>query len=252
MIFRPCIDLHQGKIRQIVGITLTDKAGPKINFSATKSVEWFVDLYKADNLQDGHIILLGEGNEKVALRAIKRWPAAFQVGGQMNIDNASFWLDKGAKKIIFTSWLIEKETIHWQRLENLAKKITPQKIVLDLSCQYFDGDYYIMTEQWKNKSKHSLGKVAAKLADYCSEFLIHATSVEGQKKGIEKKLIKTLADYKKPAEITYAGGITTQEDIEFIIQEGQSRLFFTVGSALDIFGGTLSYRLLVDKLKQKK
>lgn len=251
MNFRPCIDLHQGSVRQIIGTTLTNKLGPKINFTTDKSVEWFVDLYKQDNLIDGHIVLLGEGNEKVALRAIKRWQSAFQVGGQMNEENAQHWLDQGAKKIIFTSWIIEKNKIHWNRLERLAKKLTPQKIVLDLSCQKFKEDYYIMTEQWKNKSNHLLSLVTPKLADYCSEFLVHATSVEGSKQGIEKDLVTTLAKYKKPKEVTYAGGIARKNDIEYIIKVSKAKLFFTIGSALDIFGGNISYRWLVDNLKKK-
>ncbi len=249
MSFRPCIDLYQGAVRQIVGKTLHKKEGPIINFSATKPIEWFVDLYKKDNLTDGHIVLLGDGNCEIALKAIHRWQGSFQVGGQMNEENASFWLDNGAKKIIFTSWIFKKNKIHWDRLERLAKKISPEKIVLDLSCQRFKDNYYIMTEHWENRSKHNLSKLAEKLADYCSEFLIHATSVEGQKKGIEKKLISTIAGYKKPAKITYAGGIASPQDIEYILKEGKGRLFFTIGSALDIFGGKISYRWVVKNFK---
>ena len=250
MSFRPCIDLHQGEVRQIVGKTLGNKEGPIINFSATKPIEWFVDLYKKDDLQDGHVILLGDGNEKSALKAIHRWRDAFHVGGQMTEENASFWLDNGAKKIIFTSWIFEKNKIHWDRLERIATKLSPEKIVLDLSCQQFENNYYIMTEHWENISKHNLSQLAEKLADYCSEFLIHATSVEGQKKGIEKNLISVIANYKRPPKITYAGGIASSQDIEYIQKTGKGRLFFTIGSALDIFGGDISYRWVVKNFKK--
>ena len=227
-----------------------NKEGPIINFSATKPIEWFVDLYKKDDLQDGHVILLGDGNEKSALKAIHRWRDAFHVGGQMTEENASFWLDNGAKKIIFTSWIFEKNKIHWDRLERIATKLSPEKIVLDLSCQQFENNYYIMTEHWENISKHNLSQLAEKLADYCSEFLIHATSVEGQKKGIEKNLISVIANYKRPPKITYAGGIASSQDIEYIQKTGKGRLFFTIGSALDIFGGDISYRWVVKNFKK--
>ena len=236
-------DLHVGK-------TLGNKECPIINFSATKPIEWFVDLYKKDDLQDGHVILLGDGNEKSALKAIHRWRDAFHVGGQMTEENASFWLDNGAKKIIFTSWIFEKNKIHWDRLERIATKLSPEKIVLDLSCQQFENNYYIMTEHWENISKHNLSQLAEKLADYCSEFLIHATSVEGQKKGIEKNLISVITNYKRPPKITYAGGIASSQDIEYIQKTGKGRLFFTIGSALDIFGGDISYRWVVKNFKK--
>ena len=252
MSFRPCIDLYQGEVRQIVGRTLSKKEGPIINFSATKPVEWFVDLYKKDNLTDGHIVLLGDGNDETALKAVRRWQGSFQVGGQMNEENASFWLDNGAKKIIFTSWIFEKEIIHWDRLERLAEKIGCEKIVLDISCQQFKDDYYIMTEHWENRSKHALSQLTEKLADYCAEFLIHATSVEGRKKGIEKKLISVIANYKRPPKITYAGGIASRQDIEYIQKTGKGRLFFTIGSALDIFGGDISYEWVVRNFKSKE
>ena len=168
----------------------------------------------------------------------------------MTEENASFWLDNGAKKIIFTSWIFEKNKIHWDRLERIATKLSPEKIVLDLSCQQFENNYYIMTEHWENISKHNLSQLAEKLADYCSEFLIHATSVEGQKKGIEKKLISVIANYKRPPKITYAGGIASSQDIEYIQKTGKGRLFFTIGSALDIFGGDISYRWVVKNFKK--
>ena len=189
-------------------------------------------------------------NEKSALKAIHRWRDAFHVGGQMTEENASFWLDNGAKKIIFTSWIFEKNKIHWDRLERIATKLSPEKIVLDLSCQQFENNYYIMTEHWENISKHNLSQLAEKLADYCSEFLIHATSVEGQKKGIEKNLISVITNYKRPPKITYAGGIASSQDIEYIQKTGKGRLFFTIGSALDIFGGDISYRWVVKNFKK--
>lgn len=248
--FRPCIDLHQGQVRQIVGNTLTNKEGPKINFTAQKPVEWYTELYKNDNLEDGHIILLGAGNEKVALRAIKGWKNGFQVGGGMDLKKADYWLNQGAKKIIFTSWVIQKEKINWERLEKLLQEFGKERIALDISCQQFGGNYFIMTEQWKNKSNHNLSEVIQDLSQYTQEFLVHASALEGRKQGIDKELIKKLRGWSKELKITYAGGIASQVDIKYIIEKKNTPLYFTVGSALDIFGGHIPYRWVVDNFNK--
>ena len=250
--FRPCIDLHQGEVRQIVGSTLADKNGPQINFSATQSVEWYAELYKADNLVDGHIILLGAGNEKIALRAITCWRDAFQIGGGMDFKSAAYWLEQGAKRIIFTSWVITKEKIHWDRLERLVKEFGKDRIVVDISCQKFKEDYFIMTEQWQNRSQHKLTKAIAQLREYVSEVLVHSTAVEGKKQGIDQGLIPILSSWAETPVVTYAGGIAKVSDIQYIVDKGKSLLYFTVGSALDIFGGALSYRLVVDNFYKQK
>ena len=243
--FRPCIDLHQGKVRQIIGSTLSDKTGPIINFSSQKPVEWYVELYKKDGLEDGHIILLGEGNKSVALKAIKSWQGAFQLGGGMDLKQAAYWLEQGAKRIIFTSWVIQKEKIHWDRLVQLTKEFGKEKIVLDISCQKFGKDYFIMTEQWRNKSNHNLQAVIKNLSDYAKELLVHSTTMEGKKMGVDKELVQFLSTVDKKIAITYAGGIASNKDIEYIVKVGAKKLYFTVGSALDIFGGDISYYWIV-------
>ena len=249
--FRPCIDLHQGKVSQIVGSTFSHKNGPKVNFSTQISAEHYAKNYKKDKLENGHIILLGKGNEDAALRALKIWPGSFHIGGGMDIKKAAYFLKQGAKKIIFTSWVIQSNKIYWDRLKELVLEFGKEKIALDISCQEFGKDYYIMTDKWKNQSQHRLIEVIDALIEYSSDFLVHSTTVEGKKQGIDKVLVELLRRWSQKTSITYAGGITSYEDINYIINNGKSPLYFSIGSALDIFGGNLSYQEIVSKFKKR-
>jgi phosphoribosylformimino-5-aminoimidazole carboxamide ribotide isomerase len=248
--FRPCIDLYQGEVCQIIGETLSDKKGPKINFTSKKPVEWYTELYKADKLENGHIILLGEGNEQTALRAVKGWRDVFHLGGGMDLKKADYWLKQGAKKIVFTSWIIGEQEIHWERLERLHKEFGRERIVLDISCKKFGEHYFIMTNRWRDKSKHNLEKVVQDFSQYAGEFLVHAAAVEGKKQGIDKELVDILNNWKLPLQITYAGGIASKEDIRYIVEKQNRQLYFTVGSALDIFGGNMPYQWVVKNFYQ--
>jgi phosphoribosylformimino-5-aminoimidazole carboxamide ribotide isomerase len=248
MRFRPCIDLHQGKVKQIVGGSLSDEnaAGLKTNFEAQKPARWYADLYRRDRLTGGHVIQLGHGNEKAAREALNAWPDGLQLGGGVTVENASDWLDAGAAAVIVTSWAFHDGQVDQERLERLSQAIGPQRLVLDLSCRRRDDGYYIVTNRWQTFTREKITpRLLDRLSGYCFEYLIHAVDVEGRCQGIETELVSLLAQW-DGLPVIYAGGIHSMEDIHIIQQMGRGRIDFTVGSALDIFGGQgLRYEALV-------
>ena len=240
MRFRPCIDLHQGVVKQIVGATLSDNADemPATNFTAAKSSAWYASLYRRDNLPGGHVIQLGPGNETAARAALQAWPEGLQIGGGIGLENASQWIDAGAQAVIITSWVFHDGVVDQNRLQQLSNKIGKNRLVLDLSCRKRDGHYLIVTDRWQTFTSEIIGpRLLDRLAQYCFEFLIHGVDVEGLCQGIESDLVKQLGEW-SGIPITYAGGIRSLNDIEQIETLGRGNLDFTVGSALDIFGGT--------------
>lgn len=239
MKFRPCIDLHQGKVKQIVGSTLSDQKGmdPITNFTSDKSPQWFADLYKSHNLQGGHIIRLGPGNDQAAKEALAAWRNGLQIGGGITLENATEWLDAGASDVIVTSYVFKDGQINHRRLEQLEEVVGKENLVLDLSCRKKGDHYYIVTDRWQKFTDVTISDETLDLfARYCHEFLIHAVDVEGKCNGIEQELVRMLGKWGK-IPITYAGGIHSKHDIEAIRTEGCGKLDYTVGSALDIFGG---------------
>ncbi len=250
MRFRPCIDLHNGIVKQIIGSTLMDTTGtsPETNFQAEKPSEWFADLYRKDNLPGGHVIKLGPGNKEAAIKALEAWPGGMQIGGSINMDNAKEWLDAGAGAVIVTSWIFSAGKIHGNRLEQLVQSIGKNRLVLDLSCRKQGTDYRVVTDRWQTFTDEAVTpELLDSLADFCCEFLIHGVDVEGKCQGIETDLVKILGKWAK-IPVTYAGGIRSMEDIEKIESMGNGYIDFTVGSALDIFGGNqLEYKKLAQQ-----
>lgn len=248
MRFRPCIDLHAGVVKQIVGATLSDDAstGPQTNFQAQKPPGWYAALYRRDNLTGGHVIQLGRGNAAAARAALSRWPGGMQVGGGITIDNARDWLDAGASHVIVTSWVFHDGRIHMERLKQLTRKIGKARLVLDLSCRKRGDTYLVATNRWQTFTTEAVTyALMDRLSVYCDEFLIHAVDVEGRCAGIEVDLVAYLGRW-QGLPVTYAGGISSHQDIDLIESLGKGRIDFTVGSALDIFGGSgLRYRDLV-------
>jgi phosphoribosylformimino-5-aminoimidazole carboxamide ribotide isomerase len=242
MKFRPCIDLHQGKVKQIIGGTLTDdNADTKTNFESEYDSAYYAELYRRDKLTGGHVIMLGQGNEKAASEAIAAYPGGLQVGGGINCDNALQWLDAGAAQVILTSYIFADGELKQNRLDKIYKLVGRDRLVLDLSCRLRDGKYYIVTDRWQKFTKCEVNaSILEQLADYCVEFLIHAVDVEGKQAGIDTELIKIMSEY-SPVPAVYAGGVRSLDDIELIRRIGKGRIDFTVGSALDIFGGSLKY-----------
>lgn len=239
MQFRPCIDLHQGSVKQIVGGTLSDddRGTLETNFKARKPADWFARCYRRDNLTGGHIIQLGPGNETAAKAALAAWPGGMQIGGGVTIDNAEAWLEAGTSAVIVTSWVFHHGTVDHDRLKRLGRRIGPQRLVLDLSCRRRGDDYFIVTDRWQTYTRERVTPALLdRLSRYCAEYLIHAVDVEGRCQGIETPLVSLLGRW-SGLPITYAGGIHSLEDIRTIDNLGRGLIDFTVGSALDIFGG---------------
>jgi len=252
MKFRPCIDLHQGKVKQIVGGTLSDNSENLVeNFVSDHDAAYYAELFKKDGLSGGHVIMLGPGNEAEALRALAAYPNGLQIGGGINADNAAFYLDHGASHVIVTSYVFRDGAIDYQNLKKLVTAVGRERLVLDLSCRAKDGTYYVVTDRWQKFTDLEINKVnLMNLAEYCAEFLIHAVDVEGRRQGIQEDLVAKLGSW-AVIPTTYAGGIKDLSDLELICRIGRKKLDFTVGSALDIFGGFLSYREVIRWVKDR-
>lgn len=238
MRFRPCIDLHQGRVKQIVGATLEDQDGPVTYFTAERPASWFAEIYRRDGLKGGHLIQLGPGNEEAATQALAAYPEGLQVGGGITPENAPGWLDRGASRVIATSYLFAEGRLQPERLARLVAAVGRERLVLDLSCAPRAGRYVVMTDRWQRATDLEVTAAALELlAESCDEFLVHATAVEGRQQGPDPELIALLAQA-SPLPTTYAGGIAAPEDVDLVERLGQGRLDFTVGAALDLFGGT--------------
>jgi len=237
--FRPCIDLHEGKVKQIVGGTLDDDASKvRTNFVSERSSAWFADLYRRDGLPGGHVIMLGPGNEAAARAALQAFPGGLQVGGGINLTNASAFLDDGASHVIVTSWVFQGGRLDWDRLKQLVAAIGRSRLVLDLSCRRRDENYFVVTDRWQKFTELTISReVLERLAGFCAEFLVHAVDVEGLCRGIDHELVEKLGEW-SPIPATYAGGANSLADLEEVTRVGKGKIDLTIGSALDIFGGT--------------
>lgn len=245
MKFRPCIDLHNGKVKQIVGSTLVDGEPGRLqtNFTASHSPSWYAELYRQDGLRGGHIIMLGPGNEKAASEALESWSKGMQIGGGITSENAALWLERGASHVIVTSWVFQDGKIDEPRLRELLRETGKEQLVLDLSCRRRGDAYYIVTDRWQTFTEEKISEATLReLAGYCDEFLIHGADVEGRCAGVEGELVRMLGKW-VTIPTTYAGGISNISDLDLIRTVGHGNLDATIGSALDIFGGSLiTYR----------
>ena len=247
MRFRPCIDLHQGKVKQIVGSTLVDDpAVVRTNFATDLPPSHYAALYHRDGLAGGHVIMLGPGNEAAACDALAAWPGGMQVGGGITAENAIQWLERGASHLIVTSHVFHDGVLDRERLAHLNQLVGRKRLVLDLSCRWRQDGYYVVTDRWqKFTSLRICPETLEDLGAYCDEFLIHAVDVEGKCMGIDARLLDLLAA-STPVTTTYAGGVASFADLELIRRNGRLRIDVTVGSALDIFGGSgLRYQEVV-------
>ena len=226
-------------MKQIVGGSLKDGAGSlRINFVSEKPASWFAELYRRDGLCGGHVIQLGAGNEKAARAALAAFPGGLHLGGGVNASNAKSWLDAGASHIIVTSWVFRDGKLDEGRLAELVRLIGKDRLVLDLSCRKRSDDYYVATDRWQKLTDLRLGADMFQiLAQSCAEFLIHAVDVEGLCRGIDGELVSKLGEW-CPLPCTYAGGASSLVDLETVTHLSKGRIDLTIGSALDIFGGT--------------
>ncbi len=235
-LFRPCIDLHEGKVKQIVGGTLTNE-GAKTNFVSEKSADYFAELYKTHQLNGGHVIGLGPGNEKAAKLALSTWYGKLQYGGGINIDNAKEYLDAGAEKVIVTSYLFDQKQLSLDKLKALHNVVGRKQLVLDLSCRKVASGWAIATNRWQTVTSTLVNaQTLEQLSQWCSEFLIHAADVEGLQQGIDQELVRFLGQHCS-IPVTYAGGANSLNDLSVVNGLSNGKVDLTIGSALDIFGG---------------
>ena len=257
MEFRPCIDIHNGKVKQIVGGSLKDSGNRAVdNFVSERDSDYYAALYRDAGIKGGHIILLNpvgseyyEATKRQALLALGTYPGGMQVGGGITPENAVDFLDAGASHVIVTSYVFKDGRIHFERLEKLAETVGRAHLVLDVSCRRKGDDYIVVTDRWQKETMQRLDeKLLEQLACYCDEFLIHAVDVEGKAGGIETDLVSALGGW-QGIPITYAGGVHSYEDINLLKTLSRGRMNVTVGSALDLFGGSLSWRRIQEMCK---
>lgn len=243
---RPCIDLHQGKVKQIVGDTLGHKDKEVVeNFISEHDSSYFAAKFQQDALTGGHVIMLGQGNEEAALGALQAYPGGLQIGGGITPLTAAQYLDKGASHVIVTSYIFKDGELKMDRLLEMVEVVGKDRLVIDLSCKKKDGKWFVVTDKWTKFSNLEVNpETIADIEQYCDELLVHAVDVEGKRSGIQEDLVKQLAEWVS-IPTTYAGGVRSLEDLERFNQLSNGKLDVTVGSALDLFGGTLRYEDVV-------
>ena len=258
MEFRPCIDIHNGKVKQIVGSSLLDQGNrAKENFVSEKDAAYYAKRYQKDGLSGGHIILLNakdsdfyEETKKQALLALKAYPGGMQVGGGITPENADEFLAAGASHVIVTSYVFRDGKINYENLQKMVRAVGCKHLVLDLSCRRREGNYYIVTDRWQKFTEEAVTiPLLDKLCSFCDVFLIHAADVEGKAEGIEEELVSILGRWNK-IPVTYAGGVGSFEDIKKLYRLGCGRLHVTIGSALDLFGGAMSYEKVLQIVRE--
>lgn len=249
MRFRPCIDIHNGKVKQIVGGSLTDEYDyARENFVSEQDAAWYARLYQKDGLKGGHIIQLNgkdspyyQATKAQALAALRAYPGGLHAGGGITAENGAEYLDAGASHVIVTSYVFRDGQIFYENLERMKKAVGKERLVLDLSCRKKAGSYYIVTDRWQKFTHVQVTKeILTELASWCDEFLVHAVDVEGKASGIEEELAVLLGEW-QGLPVTYAGGVGSMEDVLRLKELGKERLDVTIGSALSLFGGCIPY-----------
>ncbi len=254
MEFRPCIDIHNGKVKQIVGGSLRDAGNQaKENFVSEQDAAFYAKMYRDAGILGGHIILLNakdseyyEATKEQALLALSTYPKGLQIGGGITAENAVSFLEAGASHVIVTSYVFRDGRIDYERLMQLVELVGKEHLVLDLSCRKRGEDYYIVTDRWQKFTEEKVTlSLLNRLKDYCDEFLIHAVDVEGKAKGIETELVQLLGEWDE-IPVTYAGGVGNFEDLKQLKELGKNHVNVTVGSALDLFGGPMKYEKVLE------
>ncbi|SCV71255.1 BQ2448_2843 [Microbotryum intermedium] len=265
-VFRPCIDLHNGEVKQIVGGTL-DTSDLTTNFVSEHPPSYYANLYRIHGLKGAHVIKLGPGNDQAAREALQAWPDALQLGGGITDANALEWIDAGASQVIVTSYLFPNCTFDEDRLRRLAEKVEKKRLVVDVSCRRRNDKWIVAMNRWRDLADMEVNEVfevsnskvlrnhqAVSLIPsrswYRSEFLVHAADVEGLCQGIDEQLVEKLGQWCS-IPTTYAGGARDIKDLELVDRLSNGRVDLTFGSrvlsarlgialpsALDIFGGT--------------
>ncbi len=264
MEFRPCIDIHNGRVKQIVGGSLRDTENrAEENYVAGENACFFAEIYRNAGIKGGHVILLNpegsqyyENSKNQALAALQAYPGGLQAGGGITPDNAFDFLEAGASHVIVTSYVFRDGRIHFDRLKKMKETVGRSRLVLDLSCRRMSDGYHVVTDRWQKITDELIGEpLLDQLSAYCDEFLIHAVDVEGRAEGIEEELAAILKKVEELTAIlgrwegrpvTYAGGVHSYEDLDRLRELGRNRLNVTIGSALDLFGGDLSWKKILE------
>lgn len=257
MRFRPCIDIHDGKVKQIVGGTLSDSSGAAENFVAEYDADYFAKIYHDNNLRGGHIILLNkagtaeyDATKKQALKALSAFPNGMQIGGGITAANVGDMIQAGASHVIVTSYIFDGNRPDMGKLKLLTDAVGKEHIVIDFSCRKKDGKYYVVTDRWQTFTSLQLNEqTLSEFSNYCDEFLIHGVDVEGMRQGIDEELLMILGKC-NDIKITYAGGVRNLADIDIIYRLGGGKVDFTVGSALNLFGGSLDYKKVIEYVNE--
>ena len=256
MRFRPCIDIHNGKVKQIVGGSLRDEGDQaKENFVSTQDAAFFAEMYQKDRISGGHVILLNakdspfyEKTKEQAMLALRTYPGGLQVGGGITDENAKDFLEAGASHVIVTSFVFKNGVFYRENLEKLLRTVGKEHLVLDLSCRRKEDGYSIVTDRWQKFTDVKLTEdVLSELADYCDEFLIHAVDVEGKAGGIEEDIAALLGNW-DGISVTYAGGVSSFEDLRKLKELGRNKVDVTIGSALDLFGGEMPFSKVLEEI----
>jgi phosphoribosylformimino-5-aminoimidazole carboxamide ribotide isomerase len=258
MEFRPCIDIHNGTVKQIVGSSLCDEGNTaNENFVSARDAGYYADIYHEHGLKGGHVIILNsrdsgyyQASRQQAERALRAHPGEMQIGGGIMADNARDFIDAGASHVIVTSYVFRDGKIYGENLDKLCGSVGRDHIVLDLSCRKRGNAYYVVTDRWQKFTDTVLSEETLEmLSDRCDEFLVHAADVEGRTAGIEREVVRILGGYRGNA-VTYAGGIRSCADIDIIGQDGRGRVNVTVGSALDLFGGKMTMEEIMETVSR--
>ncbi len=285
MRIRPCIDIHNGKVKQIVGGSLRDESGKESvlkesvhkerlsgenplreNFVSQKDADVYAAIYRRAMLPGGHIILLNSVKEKEAYEAdlrqaflaLKEYPDGMQAGGGITPETADRFLEAGASHVIVTSYVFREGELDRDHLDEMVRAVGKKHLVLDLSCRKQEnGSYVVVTDRWQKLTGMVISEETLDfLAEFCDEFLIHAADVEGKRAGVEEDIAELLGGWQKKSRfpVTYAGGVHALEDLSKIAASSGGRMDVTVGSALDLFGGNLKLQELkemAEKLSAK-
>lgn len=275
MRIRPCIDIHNGKVKQIVGGSLRDESGKESvlkesvlkerlfgenplreNFVSQKDADVYAAIYRRAMLPGGHIILLNSVKEKEAYEAdlrqaflaLKEYPDGMQAGGGITPETADRFLEAGASHVIVTSYVFRDGELDRDHLDEMVRAVGKKHLVLDLSCRKQEnGSYVVVTDRWQKLTRLVISEGTLDfLAGFCDEFLIHAADVEGKRAGVEEDLAELLGGWQKKSRfpVTYAGGVHALEDLSKIAASSGGRMDVTVGSALDLFAGNLKLQEL--------
>ena len=257
MQFRPCIDIHNGTVKQIVGGSLKDAGNQaKENFVSEYNAAFYAKLYQSYGLKGGHIILLNhkeseffEATKAQGLKALQAYPQGLMIGGGITADNAAEYLEAGASHVIVTSYVFKDGQVQFSNLKKLVESVGRERLVLDLSCRKIKGSYRIVTDRWQKATDIILTHDTLDyFRGFCDEFLIHAVDVEGKSSGIETELAAMLGDWGKQP-VTYAGGAHDFKDLELLKTLGRDKIDVTIGSALDLFGGHMAFEEVLEYMK---